>query len=273
LEAASVVGEAFAVAAVAAGAQCTVEEVDLVCEELAAQRHLLHDTGLIAWPDATSGGSYRFQHALYQQVLYEQLGTTRCMHLHRRIGVRLEAGYGARAGDIAAQLAVHFERGGELPRAVHYWRQAGDNAVRRNAHHEAIAAVRKGLALLATSPESLERSQHELALQLTLGELLSAVRGRMAPEAGEAYTKAYALCQQLGETAWLFEAQLCPASRFSQELFALAHRTVGEGKLPGNSRHAAGERTLWLRKRSLHRRLRREAGARGNGASRHFVSR
>jgi predicted ATPase len=77
LEAASVVGEAFAVAAVAAGAQCTVEEVDLVCEELAAQRHFLHDTGLIAWPDATSGGSYRFQHALYQQVLYEQLGTTR----------------------------------------------------------------------------------------------------------------------------------------------------------------------------------------------------
>ena len=28
----------------------------------------------------------------------------------------------------------------------------------------------------------------------------------MAPEAGEAYTQAYALCQQLGETPWLFEA-------------------------------------------------------------------
>ena len=198
LEAASVVGEAFAVAAVAAGTQCTVEEVDTVCEELAAQRHFLNDTGLIAWPDATSGGSYRFQHALYQQVLYEQLGTTRCVQLHRRIGVRLEAGYGARAGEIAAQLAVHFERGGELPRAVHYWRQAGDNAARRNAYHEAIAALRKGLALLATSPESLERSQHELALQLTLGELLMAAQGMASLEAGEIYSRAHVLCQQGG---------------------------------------------------------------------------
>ena len=63
--------------------------------------------------------------------------------LHRRIGLRLEAGYGAQAKEIAAQLAVHFERGGEIPRAVHYWQQAGDNAARRNAHHEAIAALQE----------------------------------------------------------------------------------------------------------------------------------
>ena len=69
LEAASVVGETFAVAAVAAGAQCPVTEVDAVCEGLARQQHFIADTGPMVWPDATSGGSYRFQHALYQQVL------------------------------------------------------------------------------------------------------------------------------------------------------------------------------------------------------------
>ena len=114
LEAASVVGEAFTVAAVAAGSQAPVEDVEAVCEGLAAQQHFLDDAGLTVWPDGTSGGRYRFQHALYQQVLYEQLGTARRMQLHRRIGARLEAGYGARAGEIAAQLAVHFERGGEV---------------------------------------------------------------------------------------------------------------------------------------------------------------
>ena len=72
-------------------------------------------------------------------------------------------------GDIAAQLAVHFERGGEVHRAVHYWQQTGDNAARRNAHHEAIAALRRALALLAMLPESPERVQRELTLQLTLG--------------------------------------------------------------------------------------------------------
>jgi predicted ATPase/DNA-binding winged helix-turn-helix (wHTH) protein len=251
LEAASVVGEAFAVAAVAAGAQCLETEVDAVCEGLARQQHFINDTGVTVWPDGTSGGEYCFQHALYQQVLYEQVGAARRVQLHRRIGTRLEAGYGARAGEIAAQLAVHFERGGEIPRAVHYWQQAGDNAARRHAYHEAIAALQRGLTLLATSPESPERTQRELALQLTLGGLLAAVRGRMAPEAGEAYAKAYALCQPMGETPWRFEAlwgltlfhchaaQLRPASRLSQKLFDLAQRR-NDAALLQRSHYAVG---------------------------------
>ena len=200
LEAASVAGEQFTVAAVAAGAQCPVEDVEASCEALAAQHQFLDDIGLREWPDGTSSGRYRFTHALYRQVLYEGLGTVRRRQLHRRIGLRLEAGYGAQAGEIAAQLAVHFERGGEMPRAVHYWQQVGDNAARRNAHSEAIAALKKGLALLATLPESPERTQHELALQLALGELLRATKGVGSPDVGEVYTRAYTLCQQTGET-------------------------------------------------------------------------
>src|SRR5262249_46181034 len=157
------------VAAVAAGIQGPVEDVEAVCDGLAAQRHFLDDTGWTVWPDGTRSGAYRFQHALYRQVLYERLGTMRGVQLHQRIGARLEAGYGAQAGDVAAQMAVHFERGGEILRAVKYWQQAGDNATRRNAYAEAIAALRTGLALLAMLPESAERTQRELALQLILG--------------------------------------------------------------------------------------------------------
>jgi hypothetical protein len=54
--------------------------------------------------------------------------------------------------------------------------------------------------VLADSPE---RTQRELAVQLTLGELLMAAQ-RMAPaDAGEAYIRAHALCQQAGETPQL----------------------------------------------------------------------
>jgi predicted ATPase len=77
LEAASVVGETFAVAAVAAGVQGQVADVEALCEGLAAQHHVIDDTGLTMWPDGTSSGNYRFQHALYQQVLYERLGSAR----------------------------------------------------------------------------------------------------------------------------------------------------------------------------------------------------
>ena len=87
LEAASVVGEEFTVTAVAAGAQCPVEDVEARCDALAAQHHFIEDIGLAAWPDEISGGSYRFRHVLYQQALYEQLGTARRMHFTDALAV------------------------------------------------------------------------------------------------------------------------------------------------------------------------------------------
>src|SRR5262249_17874478 len=104
LEVASVVGQAFAAAAVAAGPQGTVEAVDAVCDGLVTQDRVLEDTGVTVWPDGTRGGGYRFHHALSQQVLYEALGPTRRAQLHRQVGTRLEAGYGAQAKTIATQL-------------------------------------------------------------------------------------------------------------------------------------------------------------------------
>jgi hypothetical protein len=197
LEVASVVGPAFTAAAVAAGTQGTVEAVDAVCDELGQQR-FLEDTGVTVWPDGTRGGTYRFRHALSQQVLYEALGPTRRAQLHRQVGVRLEAGYGAQAGDIAAQLAFHFERGGEVERAVPYLQQAADTATRRQAYHEAVTALSKGLVLLATLPESPARAQHELTLLLLLGPRLMAAQGYAVPAVGESYTRALTLAQQVG---------------------------------------------------------------------------
>jgi hypothetical protein len=69
---------------------------------------------------------------------------------------------------VAAELAVHFERGRDYQRAVQYLQQAAENAARRNAHHEVIALVTKGLELLATLPETPARAQQELDFQLAL---------------------------------------------------------------------------------------------------------
>jgi predicted ATPase len=210
---------------------------------LAAQRYILDDIGVTVWPDGTRSGRYRFQHALYQQVLYESLGTVRRIQLHQRIGARLEAGYGARVGEIAAQLAVHCERGGEVQRAVHYWQQTGDNAARLYAYPEALAALRKGLALLATLPDSPEQAQHELTLQLSLGELLIIAKGAPSPEVGAVYGRAHHLCHQLGETPQYFQtlqglhrfhlvqAQLHAAGELAQQLTHLAHRLGETGRV------------------------------------------
>jgi predicted ATPase len=256
LEAASVVGEAFAVGDVAAGVQRAVEDVQAVCDALAAQHHFIEDTGVTVWPDGTRGGSYRFQHALYQQVLYDELGSTRRGQLHQRIGARLQAGYGPQAGEIAAQLAVHFERGGEIRLAVHYWQQVADIAARRNAHREAISAIKTGLALLATLPDDPERVQSELALHRSLGELLMATQGMGAPEAGEVYARAHQFCQRLGETPHRFgvlsgltmfhatQGRLGLAQTFGQQLLDLALRQ-GDPVLVREGHVAAGVVALY----------------------------
>ena len=233
LEVASVVGREFAVAAVAASLQCPVADVEARCEALAAQHHFLNDTGVAVWPDGTRGGSYCFQHVLYQQVLYQQIGTARRMQLHRRIGDCLEAAYGAQAGDIAAQLLIHFERGGEVEHAVRYFQQAADNATRRNAHHEPVAILTQGLAWLASFPDSPTRAQHELTLRLILGQRLMAAKGHAVPEVGETYTRAHTLSQQVGKPLQrcqalqglyrfhVLQAQLRLADELSQQLFRL----------------------------------------------------
>jgi tetratricopeptide (TPR) repeat protein len=84
----------------------------------------------------------------------------------------------------------------------------GDNAARRNAYPEAIVALRKRLALLATLPDNPEQTRHELMLQLILGELLMAAKGMASPEAGDAYARAHALCHQMEETPQLFRVLL-----------------------------------------------------------------
>jgi len=167
LEAASVAGVTFAVAAVAAALQEDVLHTEARCEEL-VQRHLLRAAEVLIWPDGTTAVCYEFMHALYQQVAYERLARGRRAHLHQRLGLCLETAYGARAPEIAAELAVHFEYGHDVRRAVQYWQQAATNAARRSGHHEVISTLTRARALLTRWPDTRERVHQELAL-LTAG--------------------------------------------------------------------------------------------------------
>jgi uncharacterized protein len=117
---ASVAGAEFAVAAVAAALKHDIDEVETICEEVAGQGHFLEERGIAEWPDGTISRRYGFRHALYQNVLYDRIAETRRVRLHRLVGERLETGYASRAQEIAAELAVHFERGRNYPRAVQY---------------------------------------------------------------------------------------------------------------------------------------------------------
>jgi DNA-binding winged helix-turn-helix (wHTH) protein len=129
LEVASVVGDVFATAAVAAGLDVPVDDVDAICDTLAQQHAFLEPAGLDEWPDGTLSACYRFQHALYRQVLAARLGELPLMQVHRRIGERLAQSYGPQTPTIATQLALHFAHGRLPHRAVQYLHQAGEQAM------------------------------------------------------------------------------------------------------------------------------------------------
>jgi predicted ATPase len=103
-------------------------------------------------------------------------------------------------------LAHHYTEAGLPDQAVVYWLQAGKLAIERSANLEAISHLTKGLEVLKTLPDTPERAQHELSLQLALGSPLGIIKGYTAVEVEHVYTRAQELCQQVGESPQLFSA-------------------------------------------------------------------
>jgi len=188
LEAASVAGSTFVVAAVAAGVAQAPESLEARYTALARQERFIRAAGVETWPDGTVTSCYQFRHALYHEVVYARVSAGHRVRLHQQIGARKEAGYGAQARQIATELAVHFARGRDAWRAITYLQYAGENALQRSADQEAIAHLTMGLENLATLPETRERSQQELVVQMTLGQALSATKGQAASEVERFYT-------------------------------------------------------------------------------------
>lgn len=95
LECATVVGLEFSAGAAAVGLEKTCEEIDAVCESLALRGQFVDATEIETWPDGTLSGRYQFQHPLYCDVLYGEIGEVRRAQLHRRIAEHIEAVYSA----------------------------------------------------------------------------------------------------------------------------------------------------------------------------------
>ncbi len=143
---------------------------------------------------------YSFKHALTQEVAYNSVLIERRKLLHERAAVALETMFAAQLDDHFEELAHHYSRGDNLEKAVEYLGQAGQQAAQRSAYADAINRLTLALDLLQKLPDSPQRIQQELLLQLALGPALTIVKGRTAPEVERVYTRARQLCEGLGET-------------------------------------------------------------------------
>jgi TOMM system kinase/cyclase fusion protein len=148
--------------------------------------------------------TYVFKHALIQEAAYQSLLKSTRQQYHQRIAHVLESRFPALIETQPELVAQHYTVASCAEQAVPYWQRAGQRAVERSAHLEAVAHLSKGLELVTTLPDTHERSQQELGLQIALGQALMAVKGQGAPEVERAYSRARDLCRQVGETPEVF---------------------------------------------------------------------
>ena len=204
-------------------------------------------------PQAT----YMFKHALIQDAAYESLLKSTRQHYHQQIAQVLESQFPEMTEAQPELLAHHYTEAGLTEQAVQYWHKAGQSAIQRSAHVEAIAHLRQGLALLEMLPETPEGTQQKVEMHLALGASLRATKGPAAPEVEQAYLRAQHLCQSLDAPHQLFpvlrglwnyylvRAELQAAHALGEQLLTLAQQVQDAAMLVAAHR-AVGTTLFYL---------------------------
>jgi tetratricopeptide (TPR) repeat protein len=247
-----VIGREFAHELLAAVADRPQANLNAALDQL-VQSELIFRRG--APPEAT----YSFKHALVQDAAYQSLLKSKRQQLHARIATALEERFPDIAKTSPEVLARHLTEAGLMERAVRYWRCAGEVAAARSANMEAIAHLKKGLELVETLPDTPEHMGEELALQLAIGGPQMATKGYASGEVERTYSRAWAICQQLG--------------RSEEERFPVRHGLWICYYLRGEFQRAHGLAEELVQLAHKQGRLRRAYACRALGSARFFLGR
>ncbi len=207
LETAAVAGATFTAGVVAHALDAEVDSVDSACESLATERRLLEYVGAETWPDGTIQSRYAFGHSLFQHASLTRSTSAHVRAHHRKIAERLESGHVHREEEVAAELAVHFDRAQAPAKAARYYVTAGDHAGHRHGVLESITHYERACALLAVLPHSRDRDVLEMRAKRTFGWRLFQ-RDGSTDAALPLVERARELATLLGEKATLAEALL-----------------------------------------------------------------
>lgn len=185
-EVASVVGRSFSVEVLAGAAALDDDRLVDAIDEL-WRRHIVRE----------HAGVYDFSHDRIREVAYGLVAPARRSRLHASVAKVLEAGGGLDKG-MAGVVAGHYEQAGLISEAVEALVASGRRSVEVFALDDAMAAFRRGLALLEQLPAGHRRDEAELALRTSLAVPLLARQGYGSDAVRDVYLRAVVLCERLG---------------------------------------------------------------------------
>ncbi len=214
LEAASVAGMEISPRSLGVALDQPKEETEAALDQLSQRVRFLRRVSAVT--DAGEvADRFEFSHALYQYVLYTGTAPTwrRQQHLHMARGLRAE--YGDRDALVAAELALHYERGGAYEEAARYLGVAALNANQRIANREAAVLIEHALALLAQVEDSPRRKRREADLCIQLGAVRGSIYGRGAESYIGPFLRAWELSQELDDIPRMFLSRMAGFGHFS----------------------------------------------------------
>ena len=193
----SVIGRAFSYSLLESIADQPGEELRKSLERLA-------ESGLVFAETSASETVYTFKHALVQEAAYGSLLKSRRRELHRATANSLKDNFPSLATARPELVAHHLSEAGDAEPAVEAWQTAGEYAVARAAYAEANRHYNRALEMLKTTPDSPERAQMELPLQIALGTITEVTKGFGSRESGLAFIRAREIAEQLGDSPQFF---------------------------------------------------------------------
>ena len=150
---------------------------------------------------------YRFKHALTHDVAYESVSEGVRASLHARVAAALETLAPETRERRPEVLARHYTAAGRHGEAIDSWSRAGQLAIQRSAHGDAMVHLAQALTLLAEQPEGAPRAAQEVVAQLAMATSLSATRGYAAPELERTLDRIRTLAGQLHDPAQEFSVR------------------------------------------------------------------
>jgi class 3 adenylate cyclase/tetratricopeptide (TPR) repeat protein len=118
--------------------------------------------------------SYRFKHALFQDIAYQSLLRSDRRATHRRVAAALESRPSGEVGTDPAVLARHYSEAQLYAEAATHYHSAGVLAAARYANLEAVTHLRLALGALLELPETEQRRRTEMTISLALAQPLIA---------------------------------------------------------------------------------------------------